>query len=547
MGVVIALSVCSQMAVAADPPAPASAAACDPYKDYSCLDSYLGTGFWERFVRYQELEWGQATGPSDPNAPASRRADFPPAAQTTPPMPFTEWPYGGTTSLGVTRPSSVDSPLMEALANTDFGTWLGKNDFQLYGWVDVGANLSTSSVHAGNAPAAYDYVPNSIQMDQAVLYLDKFPDTVQTDHIDWGMRLSVIYGTNYRYTTSYGLASYQLLDRNRAYGYDFPMFYGEVYDPKILDGFMVRVGRYISLPDIEAQLAPNNYMYTHSMTYTFDNYTNTGIQTTLAINQNYMIQVGVAAGTEAALPHLWETENNPYPNRQGALPGQVGYNPLYPGSTFKVDPGALPSWTLCGRYNSDDGKTDVNACANAENRGTYGYNNLQWYGLTAYHQFTDTWHIAFEAYHLFENNVPNANNPTVQTVYANGGSPFSSHFIPFNAPDLAICSSPGVLTCRANAYGSVAYINYSPDPLDNFSIRPEYFSDPQGQRTGVATKYTNLAFGWQHWFSPQVEVRPELAYYRSLDGAAFNGNANAGVAPNKSHELVLSGDLIWHF
>ena len=31
-------------------------------------------------------------------------------------------------------------------------------------------------------------------------------------------------------------------------------------------------------------LAPNNYMYTHSMTYTFDNYTNSGIQALTDIN-----------------------------------------------------------------------------------------------------------------------------------------------------------------------------------------------------------------------------------------------------------------------
>ena len=55
-----------------------------------------------------------------------------------------------------------------------------------------------------------------------------------------------------------------------------PMAYGEVFVPQVMEGLLIRFGRYISIPDIEAQLAPNNYMYTHSMTYTFDNYTNTG-------------------------------------------------------------------------------------------------------------------------------------------------------------------------------------------------------------------------------------------------------------------------------
>jgi len=53
--------------------------------------------------------------------------------------------------------------------------------------------------------------------------------------------------------------------------------------------------------------------------------------------------------------------------------------------------------------------------------------------------------------------------------------------------------------------------------------------------------------GWQHWFSPQIEIRPEIAYYRSLDAPAFNGNSNAGIPPNRYSETILSADVIWHF
>jgi hypothetical protein len=67
------------------------------------------------------LEMGQAGPPSDPNAPAARVDGWPRTPMTTPPMPFTEWPYGGTTSIGVTRTGSIDSPLMTAIANTGLG------------------------------------------------------------------------------------------------------------------------------------------------------------------------------------------------------------------------------------------------------------------------------------------------------------------------------------------------------------------------------------------------------------------------------------------
>ena len=510
-----------------------------PYKDYNCLDAYLGDGFFERMINYYKLEWGKAGPPADPNAPAQRRAGWADAPATTPPFPFTEWPYGGATSLGVTRPSSADSPLMVAMANTTFGKALNDNNMQIYGWVNGGGNISTNNVHGGNAPAAYDFNPNSVQLDQAVVYFERTPDTVQTDHMDWGFRLSAIYGENYRYTTAYGLASYQLLGKNEYYGYDFPMVYGELYVPQVLDGMLIRMGRFISVPDIEAQLAPNNYMYTHSMTYTFDNYTNTGIQTTTAINKNWFFQLGVTVGTEAMPWHWGETIANPFPN------------PVYPGNTMLKDPGATPSVTAGVRWQSDNGWDNVYVVADAINSGNWGYNNLQWKGITWYHRIDDKWHFSWEAYYLNQNNVLNANNSfVVNQIVPNGGFPFSQAAgINFNAPNMAQCANPNVLTCTAGAFGTVMYLNYQFSPLDNISFRPEFYDDMEGQRTGVKTRYVDFGIGWQHWLSPQIELRPEVTYYRSLDAPAFNGNANAVpvIAPTKNYALIGAADIIVHF
>jgi len=504
----------------------AAATACDPYKDYSCLDKNLGTGFWERVGNYYSLEWGQAAAPADPKAPATRRDDYPPQAVTIPPMPFSEWPYGGTPALGASIPNAADSPLMVGLADTSFGKWMANNNIQTYGWADVGYNVSTSTVRGGNAPAAYDYNPNAFDLNQIVEYLERVPDMVQKDHNDWGFRLSLIYGSDYRYTTSYGLASSQLLTQNLDNGWDMPMIYYDWYTPFVGKGLNIRVGRYISVPDIEAQLAPNNYMYSHSMTYTFDNYTNEGILASLAVSKNWILQAGVALGTDTTFTHYNKSIGNPSPNA------------LYPNSTAPIDPGAKPAGTLCARYNSDDGGDDVNICANGINDGTWGYNNLQWYGLTAYHKFNDKWHLSWELYNEHQNGVPNSQNPPSWT-------PMS--VLTYNAPNYANCGNATDMTCTASATGTTAYLNYSPDPLNNFSFRPEIYYDPQGQRTGTATTYRNLAFGWQHWLSPQVELRPEIAYYHA-DAPAFNGNVNTGNTSNmKSEQTTISGDIIWHW
>jgi len=91
------------------------------------------------------------------------------------------------------------------------------------------------------------------------------------------------------------------------------------------------------------------------------------------------------------------------------------------------------------------------------------------------------------------------------------------------------------------------YLNYSPTKLDNLSWRMEWFDDVEGQRTGTKTNYIETGIGWQHWFSPQIEIRPEFSFYRSLNGMAFNGNANLGIAPNKNTALIGSADIIIHF
>jgi hypothetical protein len=445
-------------------------------------------------------------------------------------MPFTDWPYGGTTALGGNRTGSVDSPLMAAIANTSEGKWMQDNGIQIYGWLDVGGNVSSNTNRElGNAPIAYAAYPNTVQLDQAVIYIERTPDTIQTDHVDWGFRVSAIYGENYRYTTSYGLASYQYTKYNAQNGYDFPMLYGEVYIPQVAQGLMLRFGRYISLPDIEAQLAPNNYMYTHSLSYAYDNYTNEGVLASVAVTPNVILQFGISDGTEAAVSNVGQTIINASPNA------------LYPSARILKDPGAqIPSFTACARIQWNHGNDDLQPCANGINNGQWGYNNLQWYGATYYHKFNDHWHIAMESYYEYEDGVPNLNNPTVTTGLASGTitTPFSQ--LNFNAPGMAHCADPNALRCNAYAVGALAYINYSPEPMDNFSFRPELYYDPQGQRTGTPATYYEFTVGWQHWYSPQLEVRPEIGYYHSDGANAFNNGT-------KNFTLIGAGDLIWHF
>jgi hypothetical protein len=533
---------------------------CDPYKDYSCLDTYLGTGVLERFFNYYALEWGKATAPADPNALPGRIEGWPRTPGTIPPLAYSEWPTGAVSSIGVTRPNSVDSPLMAALSNTDAGKWMYDNHIQIYGWVNPGFDITTLSRGKGaSAPVAYTYSSDAVYMDQAVLYIERLPDTVQTDHIDWGFRLSGLYGSDYRYTTSYGVASWQFNKKNLAEGYDLPMEYIDIYDPFILNGFYLRIGRYVSIPDIEAQLSPNNPTYTHSFTYGYDNYTNTGIVGSLQVTPKLLIQLGLTDGTETPLWHSGTFEKNLYTQAaaQAWLDNTYGpgaytapaTDPIYHGSKFRVDPGNQPTLTACARYAWNDGWDTFYPCIDGQNDQRWGYNNLAWHGFTYYHRFNDQWHIDFESYFLTEHDVLNNRNPIALATLNAGGTWDSPQYIPANASNLAYCPTASQLTCNTWSLGVLTYISYTPDPLNNWVVRFEWYDDPQGWRTGTGgeTKYFDTMLSWQHWFSPQIELRPEISYWRSFGTAAFNGNFEAGIPGNKKEMAEFASDVIIHF
>jgi hypothetical protein len=139
-------------------------------------------------------------------APSGRLpAPFPPAPLSAPPWPWPDWPFGGTPLLGGSTPNSSGNNLMKALAGTSTGDFLKDNHIEIWGWVDAGFNFSTSHGANGNAPAGYDFNPNTAQLNQAVMYVERVPDTVQTDHIDWGFRIVNLYGTDYREVTMEGI------------------------------------------------------------------------------------------------------------------------------------------------------------------------------------------------------------------------------------------------------------------------------------------------------------------------------------------------------
>ena len=430
-------------------------------------------GFFARWAEFYRHDWSGTTASSP--APARRGL---PSPLDSPPFPNADWSYGGSPVIG--EPDTNSYPLMTAINQA-------KSRTKLYGWVDPTLNFSTSADR--NAPEANDVYSNRFEMNQFVFYAERLPDSVQRDRVDWGYHLTALYGTDYRYTIAKGYLSGQLLNDHRQYGFDPTLEYVDVYVPQVAQGMNLRLGRFISVPGIEAQLAPNNYIFSHSLLYAIDPFTDTGLIATVKLNDQWLVQLGITGGHDVA---LWT-------------------------------PDAKPSATGCLSYTTNSVNDNFYICANGINDGKYAYNNLQQYDTTWYHKFSKTVHMATEAWYMYERDVP-----------ALGGN-----IQPETGANAAYCLT-GKQRCTAPEYAIVNFLQKELSPHDFLSFRSDFLDDKKGQRTGYATKYSENTIMWCHWVGTTVQLRPELRFERAWDKKAYDNG-------RRHDQLTVASDLIFHF
>ncbi len=430
-------------------------------------------GFLARWMEFYRQDWS-GTSTASP-APARRG---PPSPLDSPPFPNSDWSYGGSPVIG--EPDTNSYPLMTAINQASSRT-------KLYGWIEPTLNFSTSS-HS-NAPEANDPFSNRFELNQAVLYAERLPDSVQREHVDWGYHLTALYGTDYRFTTAKGYLSGQLLNDHHQYGFDPALEYVDVYIPQVAQGMNLRIGRFISVPGIEAQLAPNNYIFSHSLLYAIDPFTDTGLIATVKLNDQWLVQFGITAGHDVA---PWTTD-------------------------------AKPSGTGCLSYTSKSVNDNFYICANGINSGKYAFNNLQQYDATWYHKFSKTIHMATESWYMYQREVP----------------ALGSAVVPEKGTNAAFCL-PREQRCTAPEYAVVNFLQKQLSPHDFLSLRSDFLDDKKGQRTGFATKYSENTIMWGHWIGTTVQLRPELRFERSWDQKAYDNG-------RRHSQLTVASDLIFHF
>jgi Putative beta-barrel porin-2, OmpL-like. bbp2 len=424
--------------------------------------------------RLYSAYFGKTEAAGDEPEPPRRALDAP---FNSPPFPSGE--YQGYPLIGVPA-GTYTYPLMKAVYGGPYGPAIKDSGIQVYGWVNSSGNYSTSK--NSNLPDSYWIVPNRLIMDQTVIRAERLPDTVQTDHIDWGFRSTVLYGTDYRFMTAGGWFSDQLLRNNALYGWDPTEQYFDVYIPGVAEGMIVRTGRWIACPDIETQFAPDNYMGTHSLLFTFDTYTQTGMMWTVMLNKQWTVQAAIHAGTDMA--------------------------PWYPG--------AIPTGMFGVRWVAEDNKDSVYTVLNAINDGRFryftfdgqpfGHDNFNYLVSTWQHAFSKEIHTKTEGYFMWQRDA------------VLGGTPSIGPLQPFGGGGGIGPTLPGT----SLAYGFVNFTMFQLSKQDFFTVRNEWWKDERGMRSGFPGNYTSNAIGLTHNFTPELQIRPEIGYYRNWNNPAFD-------------------------
>ncbi len=433
--------------------------------------------FLQRLGRYYWADW-HGKLPSAP-APERRAVDSP---LDSPPYPSGDWSYGGSPTIGA--PDTTAYPLMTAMK-------LDNHRTKIYGWAKGTYNFSTSN--QSNYPLIFASTPNMARLQQVVLFVERLPNTVQNKHFDWGYHVTALYfGVDSSFAAAKGYVLHAPTSSAPRYEYQPLTEYLDMYYP-VKDGLNFRIGRFITLPGLDSPLAPSNYTMTRSLAYAASPVTETGVIGTLKVNRQWIVQLGVSAGHDVA---PWSSD------RKASL-------------------------HACLDYSTATNRNNFYVCANGINDGKYAYDNVQHYDLTWFHKFNAKWHTATEAWVMYQRDVPNVAGNVENPIAVEPGT------------SGAVCAQ-GELRCTAPAYAVVNYLNREINPLLNIGFRSDLLNDKKGQRTGVATKYTENTLYLDKFWGNTVELQTDLRFDHSWDKRGYDND-------KARNQLILGLSMIYRY
>jgi hypothetical protein len=172
---------------------------------------------------------------------------------------------------------------------------------EIKGWLDQGITTNPRDpLHRFNGPVTFNDRANEYQMNQLYLVAEREADTGGCGW-DVGGRVDLLYGTDHRFTTAFGLED-KWNQGHRFYGLAMPQAYLDV----AINNLTLRMGHFYTILGYESVMAPENFFYSHAYTMQYgEPFTHTGALAIYKLNDCWSFSGGIHRGWDQ-----WEDINN---------------------------------------------------------------------------------------------------------------------------------------------------------------------------------------------------------------------------------------------
>ena len=177
-------------------------------------------------------------------------------------------------------------------SNRDFG-----------GWIAWGGTFNShgNRTSTGNDPLPFNNFANGLLLNQAWMYAERRADTT-TRNFDFGYRVDFLFGADAPDTSAFGDQTWDFSwDTSGEYGFALPQAYATI----AYKDLFINMGRFYTIVGYESVMAPDNFFYSHSLTFKYNEpITHTGVLAQYNWNSYLTAYAGYTTGWDAGYRNL---------------------------------------------------------------------------------------------------------------------------------------------------------------------------------------------------------------------------------------------------
>jgi hypothetical protein len=158
---------------------------------------------------------------------------------------------------------------------------------EISGWTELSMTAGTAG--GDHRPMGFNYQSNEFLLQQNWLRVDREFDGGTRLHSDW-----ILPGADYNFTRAVGLFD----DQDSRHGIDPVQFFLSRKFDGVGDGLELTLGRFFAPFGVESIAGPDNTLVSHSYSFIYNPFTQTGGLAQLAVNDNLTLRGGVVIGSD---------------------------------------------------------------------------------------------------------------------------------------------------------------------------------------------------------------------------------------------------------